>query len=100
VTITGACTSASLSPPIVTQATGTTVSLTAASNGCTNPHYEFWVGLPNGSWVVKQGWGGPGFSWNTSGLAAGIYVVHVWANQQGDPTGSWEAYGSATVTLT
>jgi hypothetical protein len=98
VTLTG-CSSASLSPPSVAQPAGTTVNLTASSSGCPNPLYEFWIGYPNGSWSVAQGWGGAAFPWNTSGLAPGTYLVHVWANQQGAPNTTWEAYGSSSVAL-
>jgi hypothetical protein len=97
VTLTG-CTSASVSPPAVSQLPGSTVNLTASSGGCPNPVYEFWVQDPSGTWTLKQGFGGASFSWPTTGLAAGTYLVHAWANQQGAaPT--LEVYGSSTVTL-
>ncbi len=44
--------------------------------------------------------GGAAYTWDTTGLAPGTYTVHVWANNQGDSTATWEAYGSDTVTLT
>ena len=91
------CTSASLSPARPTVPAGSTVSFTAASTGCTYPEYQFFVQYPNGSWTLKQGWGGPAFSWDTTGMAPGMYTVHAWANQQG---AGWDSYGSATVTLT
>jgi hypothetical protein len=97
-TLTG-CTSASISPLSVTQPAGTTVNLTASSSGCSSPQYEFWVGYPDGSWALKQQWGGPTFAWNTSGLAPGMYSVHVWANQAGASTATWEANGAASVAL-
>lgn len=37
----------------VSQPAGTTVSLTASSTGCPVPRYQFWVGYPNGAWVLK-----------------------------------------------
>jgi photosystem II stability/assembly factor-like uncharacterized protein len=93
------CTSASVSPSTVTQAAGSLVALTASSGGCANPVYEFWVQYPNGSWNLARGWGVAGFSWDTTGLAPGMYTVHAWANQQGAaPT--LEVYGFSTVTLT
>jgi len=97
VTLTG-CTSASVIPSTTTQAIGSTISFSASSGGCPKPVYEFWVQYPNGSWVLKQGWGGPSFSWNTSGLASGTYTVHAWANQQGAAS-TLEVYGSSTVTI-
>lgn len=94
------CASAGLSPTSTSAAAGTTVTLTGSSTGCPNPRYEFWVQYPNGTWYVKQGWGGTTFAWSTGGLAPGAYTVHVWANQAGDATSKWEAYATSTVTLT
>jgi photosystem II stability/assembly factor-like uncharacterized protein len=94
------CATASLSPSDPSAPAGTTVALTASSTGCPNPQYEYWVLYPNGVWHLIQGWGGSTFNWNTSGLAPGTYTVHAWANQMGDSTASWEAYGTDTVTLT
>ena len=96
VTLTG-CTSASLSPYNPTQPAGSTIAFTASSGGCPNPVYQFFVQYPDGTWNLKQVWGLASFSWNTSGLAPGVYTVHAWVNNQGS---SWDAYGSATVTLT
>jgi N-acetyl-anhydromuramyl-L-alanine amidase AmpD len=94
------CTSASLSPTSVSQPAGGMVQLTASSSGCATPQYEYWVQSVDGTWKMIQGWGGATFSWNTAGLTPGTYTVHVWANNQGDSTARWEAYGSASVTLT
>jgi len=91
------CTSATVTPAKLSVAVGSTVSLTAASTGCASPEYEFWVLYPNGTWNLKRGFGGPTISWSTAGLATGAYTVHAWANQQGT---SWDAIGSAAVTLT
>jgi hypothetical protein len=98
VTLTGACTSAGMGPPFRLPA-GTTVVLNAGSGGCPNPQYEFWVGYPNGSWLMQRGWGGTTFNWDTTGLAQGVYSIHVWANQIGASTATWEANGSTTITL-
>jgi hypothetical protein len=99
VTLTG-CTSATLIPTNPSTPAGATATATAASSGCLNPQYEFWVMYPNGTWHLAQGFGSATFSWNTSGLAQGTYVVHVWANHLGAPTTTYQAYGSATITLT
>jgi hypothetical protein len=99
VTLTG-CASAALSPINPIAAAGSTVTLTGTSGGCPNPQYEFWVQFPNGTWYLIQGWGGATFNWNTAGLGLGTYYVHVWANNIGDSTAAWEAYGADTVTLT
>jgi hypothetical protein len=95
-----ACTGASISPSNPSFAAGSTVNLTASSTGCPNPQYEFWVQYLDTNWYVKQNWGGPAFTWSTAGLAPGSYSVHVWANQIGNSTATWEANGSTTVTLT
>jgi hypothetical protein len=96
-TIYTACGSASLTPATATLPAGSTLSLTAASTGCATPRYEFWIQYPDGTWYLKQGWGGAAFNWATTGLVPGKYTVHTWVNQTGT---SWDAIGSATVTLT
>jgi spore germination protein YaaH len=93
------CASATLSPSSASQPAGSTVVLTAGSTGCPNPRYQFWVQYPNGTWSLAQGWGGATFNWSTTGLAPGVYTVHMWANQAGDSMASWEAYGSSSVAL-
>jgi hypothetical protein len=95
------CTGASIAPPSTSAAAGTVVPLTASSTGCTMPSYEFFVQYPNGSWNLKQAWSSSAaFNWDTTGLAPGPYTVHVWANDQGDSTATYEALGASTVTLT
>jgi spore germination protein YaaH len=91
------CNSATITPAIVTQPVGSTLSFATSSTGCLNPRYEFWVQYPGGAWYLKQGWGGSAFTWNTSGLAPGTYTIHAWVNRSG--TG-WDAIGSAIVNLT
>ena len=94
------CASAGLTPAIVNQAAGTTVAFTATSTGCVTPQYEYWIGYSNGTWAVLRTWGPAAFSWVASPQGAGTYTIHVWANNVGDSTTSWEAYASSTVTLT
>ena len=95
------CDSATLTPPTATQAVGSTVSFTASSTGCGTPTYEYWVQSPSGTWTMKRSFTmDPSWSWSSSGLVPGTYTVHVWANQYGDPTATYEAYGSSTITLT
>jgi hypothetical protein len=98
VTLTG-CTSATLLPASSSAAAGGMATATASSSGCPDPQYEFWVMYPDGTWHLTQGFGSATFNWTTSGLAPGTYVVHVWANQQGASTKTWEAWASATITL-
>jgi hypothetical protein len=95
------CASASLSPPAITQPAGSTVAFTAGSTGCSAPRYEYWVQFLSGSWYMKRGFSAdPTWSWDAAGLAPGTYTVHVWANQAGDSTATWEAFASSTVKLT
>ena len=75
------------------------VPFTAASNGCPNPVYEFWVQDTVGKWHRMTGFGGPTWTWNHVGWAKGVYHVRVWANQQGAYTGSYEVFGASTYTL-
>jgi hypothetical protein len=98
----GNCAAAAFDAPGPTQAAGSTVSLNANSAGCDTPQYEFWVRYLDGKWYLKQGWGGPGFAWDTSGLQPGTYTVHAWANQDasGHTTSTYEALASTNVTLT
>jgi hypothetical protein len=94
------CATASLSPTNPSQAAGSTVALSAVSTGCAAPQYEFWVQYPNGSWNLIQGWGGSTTNWDTTRRAPGIYTVHVWANNIGDSTATYETLASSTVSLT
>ena len=94
------CTSANLLPSSPSAPAGTTVVLKAGAGGCSTPHFEFWVQNTAGTWQLTQPWGGSTFNWSTLGLVPGVYHVHAWANQTGNLTSTWEAYGSATVTLT
>ena len=91
------CAEASVSPAAPVQPAGSTIAFTASSTGCLNPRYEFWVQYPNKTWYLKQGWGAATFSWNTTGLAPGVYNLHAWVNHTGT---SWEAIGAAMITLT
>jgi endo-1,4-beta-xylanase len=103
VTLTGGstCATASLSPASVTQVAGSTVNFTASSTGCPNPQYQYWVQALNGSWTIQRAFSAdPTWAWSTVGVGPGVYSIHVWANQTGDSTATWEAYGSSTVTLT
>jgi hypothetical protein len=98
VTLTG-CTSASLTPASGTSTVGTMVSFTAGSSGCPTPVYEFWLRYPNATWHLMRGFGAATWTWSTAGFPKGTYVVHVWANNQGADTKTWESYGSATYKL-
>jgi hypothetical protein len=46
-----------------------------------------------------QVFGGNTWTWSNVGWPKGVYHVHVWANQQGADTTSFEVYASSTLTL-
>ena len=94
-----ACSSATLEPVSPgPSAPGTPVALMATSTGCSTPEYRFFVQKPGGSWVAQTGYGAGSWTWNTSGLAPGVYGVGVWARNSGSPS-SYEAYWLGTYTL-
>ena len=59
---------------------GTAVTFTGAAVGCPNPLYQFWILAPGSTiWTVAQAYSNSAtFSWNTTGLPAGIYRFGVW----------------------
>lgn len=93
------CDSASLtanpSPP---QPSGTTIQFTAASTTCNSPEYAFLIRPPGGKWSVPYRYGGPAWSWNSTGRAPGIYQFQVWARQVGSGR-AWDAYAITTYSL-
>ena len=71
---------------------------TTNATGCANPQFEFWLRSPNGTWTMKRGFAdSPAWVWDTSTYAAGTYVVHVWANQHGGLTNTYQAIGEMTA---
>jgi hypothetical protein len=94
------CDGAAVTPDVASQPAGSPVSLSATSTGCPDPTYEFWTQMPTGTWVMLRGWGGPDFDWSTAGLAPGKYTFHVWSNEQGGNTGTYDVFGVSTITLT
>jgi spore germination protein YaaH len=78
---------------------GAVLRFTATSTGCSQPTYEFWVKYPNGTWVMKRGFGSGTWYWNTAGLPVGTYAVGVWANQAGNPTKKAEAIAAVTYKI-
>jgi spore germination protein YaaH len=91
------CNSAAVSPANPSVPAGSTGTYTATSTGCLSPRYAFWVQYPGGAWSQARDFGGPTWAWNTTGLAPGVYVVHVWVNSSGN---GYDVIGSTTVTLT
>jgi hypothetical protein len=79
VLVTAPCTSAHLAPSKPSpQVHGTTVVLTGAATCSGTPQYRFWVRDLSGRWTIVQDYSGANtFSWNTTGLAPGIYGLEV-----------------------
>ena len=103
------CASVSVTPDRISPAQiGSTISLTAQSDKCGTPRYEFWMLRPGSStWVDAQPYStSPTFMWNTAGMPAGTYRFSVWARDSNSAglshgaLGSWDAYGSLTFVLT
>jgi len=100
-TLTG-CTSATLSPPAGSSvAVTTTVAFTAGAGGCSTPEFEFWTLAPGSYWKMGNAYStSPSFSWNTNGLAPGVYQVVVWVRQQGSGTATYDRGAGGNYTLT
>jgi IPT/TIG domain len=104
------CTSVSeTAAPPTTAVHGTTVTFTAVASGCPNPLYQFWILAPGSTtWMIGQAYSPTAtFSWNTTGLAPGVYRYTVWvrdASSSGTGSnnlGSFDAFFPATnYTLT
>jgi hypothetical protein len=81
------------------QAAGTTVIFTGAASCLGTPQYRFWLQKPGGAWVVVQDYGAAAtFSWNTTGLAPGIYHLEVDARNQGTSV-TYETVSNLTYTI-
>lgn len=79
---------------------GQTVTFTgSASCQMANPQYEFWVQAPGTAAVLAQGWStSPTYTWNTTGLATGVYNWQVWVKEAGSPK-TWETHYGRGFTL-
>jgi hypothetical protein len=95
------CAAATLSStPASPQQRGAQLVLTAGSSTCAAPRYEFWVRYPNGSWVMKRSFSSsPSWSWDTSAYPAGTYTIHVWVNQAGSATTTWQSLAALDFTI-
>src|SRR6267142_4509583 len=86
-----------VSPPSP-QNPGAQVGLTAASSGCPNPRYEFWILAPGSqTWQIGLAYSSTAtFSWNTTGLAAGTYRYSVWVRDASSKAG-YDSYFPGTA---
>ncbi|MHB8773463.1 MAG: phage tail protein [Syntrophales bacterium] len=87
--------------PVSPRPVGTSIVFTAAASGGTGSYqYYFTYLTPAGTWVAARAYSStPTWTWNTTGLATGVYTVQVWARNVGS-TASVEAYKSLSYTLT
>jgi hypothetical protein len=88
-----ACLSASLTPGAAPpRPSGTVVTFTAASSGCSSPQYRFWILPPGGSWTSVQPYGaGTTWAFDSSKYGSGNFQVGVWVRQAGS-TSSYDAF--------
>lgn len=94
------CTSANLSSSVPAIYAGNTATLSASSTGCSVPaQYQFYLQPPGGSWNAQGAFSTTTtFSWNTAGLATGVWGIGVWARASGTSV-AYQAYYTGTITL-
>ena len=90
--------------PASPQGVGKTVTVTATATGCPNSGtlYHFALLAPGASaYTLAQDYSTSNtFTWNTSGLAPGVYRFSVWARDSassgasGNSTGTWDVYNN------
>ena len=100
-TLGAACTSAGITSDRPSpQQVDYSITFTATSTGCSNAQYLFYLKLPNGSWTVARGYGGPTWVWDTSTVASiGAYVVDVWVRSAGSGV-PYQAFQAMPYVLT
>ena len=73
---------------------GSQVVFTAAASGCSTPLYQFWVQAPGATWTAAQAYSSKAtFTWTTTGKAAGMYHVSVWARDAASAGASCSGLG-------
>ncbi len=83
------------------QQSGTQITFTAAASGGSGSYqYYFTVFNPNtGIWSAGQAYSSNGsWTWNTTGLGTGKYIVQVWARSVGS-TAKYDVWSEVTYTL-
>lgn len=91
----------SFSPPSpLVHGSGTLVTITASSSGCTSPTYEFWMRpATSTTWQLIQPYStSPTYRWNSSGATAGTVYFGVWARDAAS-TAFADVYGSTPYVL-
>jgi hypothetical protein len=86
------------SVPASTAAAGTVVTINAASSGCPNPRYKFWILGPasGGVWTMVQDYSASAsYTWNTSASQTkGTYRFSVWIRDNSSAA-SYDAYDAS-----
>jgi hypothetical protein len=93
------CSGATLTPDKASpQMAGTNVTFTATSTGCPTPQYRYYLQAPGGVWTVVRDYGVASWTWNTSGLASGSYLVDVWVRDSASGA-DYQAYQLMQFTI-
>jgi len=81
--------------PSSPQPSGAQIQLSAASSGCANPTYEFWILAPGSTtWQLAQPYSSAAtLSWNTADTLGGTYRFSVWAQDAGSPGTFGNSFG-------
>jgi len=74
------------------------ITFNAVATGCSGAQFRFWMIPHGGVWTTVQAYGAASWTWNTAGLAPGVYQLGVWARQPGS-TNAYDAYGFTTFAL-
>jgi hypothetical protein len=83
---------------------GTSVTFTGSTTCGGTPQYAWWVatvtnGVP-GNWQMVAGYStGTTFTWSTTGLAAGNYMIADWIENSGGPSNAFDASTGYAITL-
>jgi hypothetical protein len=82
---------------------GTQVHLTGHTTCGGTPVYAWALGAWNGTtvnWQSQTPYGtGTTYTWNTTGLAPGQYLIDMWVENQGGPASSYDTYAAQWFTV-
>ena len=92
-----ACSAARLGTNVPSpQPIGTTILVSGSASCLAAPTFRFWVKPPGGGWAIAQDYSAATrFSWNTTGLADGVYGLEVDARNLGS-TAPYETVANLT----
>jgi hypothetical protein len=100
-TLTG-CRAAGITGSSTTSARGVPVTFTAASSGCTNPQFQFYLRDTLGRWHMVQAFSSLATwsTWNNSTSPKGTYYIGVWVNAPGSYMKTRQGWSLVAHTLT